>query len=234
MNWSWIPQLHYDLIGRIVPGVAIVVASVFVAAGPKTAAHLFSNAAASYFGFGPIVLGILMAYLVGLVLTEIWERTLAVALKRHEDAKERRCYEECLDDHGRLSALEGRTLNLEADDLPRSYVLRTHLRHVVPGDVARLMKLRAERRFCQVLILGFGGLAIANLWLLISVPSISRIALELAFLFIGAVLWFRSERLLRHFITGTCIAWLVQRDLGTLPFANAGKPAGGGASNPNA
>ena len=219
MNWSWIPQLHYDFIGRVVPGLALIGASLLVAAGPETGVRLLTDAGGRYFGFGPIAVGILAAYLVGLILCELWNRTFGAVLQDHERAVEEDCYSKCLKDHGGLCQHCERSFTLHQDNLPRAYVLRTHLRHVAAEDVLRLLKLRAERRLCQVLMLGLIGLTIADVFLLVRTFEVGRLTLAITFPLVSVLLWFRSERLLRHFVTGICIAWLVHFSLRSLPFA---------------
>jgi len=172
MNWSWIPQLHYDFIGRIVPGVTLIGASILVGVGPATAIHSLLGECPSerYFTFGAIVTTVLAGYLLGLLLSEVWQQTIGRVLKKHEDEVEKEEFKRHFDAHKKLMAHSGTPFSLGLEDLPKRCVMRTQLRHVVPSDVARLLKLRAERRLCQVLILGLAALSIANLWPLVRDP----------------------------------------------------------------
>jgi len=237
MSWNWIPQLFYDCIARIIPGCTALCATWLVALGPLGAKRMLQNSRESgYFSFGSIVLLILASYLVGIVLGEVGQRTFKSIPRKcsnkqdgesgkcqDDDAAEAKYCKHCLKVHGELCKSGGRRLTLQGNVLPPTHVMRSHLRYLVPADVARLLKLRAEMRFCEVLILSFTALAIANLWFLFASPGIGRAALGLCFPVAAILLWARRNRIHEHFVTGTCLAWLFQYSAGKLPYCAAPK-----------
>jgi len=136
---SWIPQVFYDLIGRLVPGAFLIALSgvllVDSSSARSVAMFLFKEPGIPLSVL--LITGALMAYMVGTFLGAIgfafwnreWTRKRAVAAIR---------------------------LELPAGDDPhagRSFVYDSILIHE-PSAGSRLVKLQAERHMCRVLMIG--------------------------------------------------------------------------------
>jgi hypothetical protein len=221
--WNFIPQLFYDFIGRIVPGAILIVTSVFVIFGPSTAAKFVLNLPKDnkLFTFPVFLLFILISYLIGFILSQLWEMAVGKLLVKKERRIEKECMKECLEEHNQLQkALSKPGLDIDLDHLPRPFVMREHIRQVDPSEAARLLKVRAERRLCQVLIIGLFVLLLINAGIAWSLPQPAwseRLTLEV-FMGVAAVIcWSRSRRLLRHFVNGSCVGWLIRISSGEIP-----------------
>jgi len=209
--WNLIPQAFYDLLARIVPGAVLIIAAACTFFGPgAVAAFVFASPDSErLFAVGPMLLWALASYITGLVLTELWELTfgrLSEEARRNNEHEWRR---ECLEEHNRLRCGNGgEPLSITPAQFPRTSVMRDHLRHVASSDAARLLKSRAERRLCQVLILGLAGLAILNIRYLLVRPTAGRVIMECAMVITVVSCAARSRRLYKQYMIGTCVAWL--------------------------
>ncbi len=211
--WNFIPQVFYDFLARVVPGATVIVASACVFFGTGSiATRIFTPLEGSQlFTFGSLILWALTSYITGFVLGELWEVGIGRLERMTEQKIEDDCKQGCLTEHQRLRhALGVDPLPISAHDLPRNFVMREHLRHVAPADAARLLKVRAERRLCQVLILGLGGLAVFNVYFICTRFSWGTVWLEILLIFTVFSCATRNRRLFRHFVNGTCVAWLAQ------------------------
>lgn len=213
MNWTWIPQLFSDLLGRIVPGAAVIIVSYLVALGPTRGASNLTDATLyeKLFALGPALIFLLGSYLVGFIVGQLWitlvgERAMIDEAEKKRDLE---CREACLAEHDTLQAALGMApLALKPTDLPRTFVMHDHLRLVAGVEAQRLLKLRSERRLCHVIVLGFLALGLVNLGYIISQPSADRLVLELLLVLSVVSCWQRALRLEKQFVNGTCIAWL--------------------------
>jgi len=127
------------------------------------------------------------------------------------------CKEECLAAHNKaLAALGKKPLSLKSADLPAAYVMHDHLRLAAPDQASRLLKLRAERRLCHVIILGFAALAVLRLVHINSASIASWIVAEAVLLVSVVSCWSRQLRLERYFTNGTCLVWLALASCGKI------------------
>ncbi len=218
--WNFIPQLFYDFLARIVPGAILIVTSAFVIFGPIHVATFIFNPPENYklFAFGPLLLWILGSYIIGFAFGQLWETTIGRLFKSKAHKLVQECQEECLEEHNRvLTSLCRPTLSISASDLPPTFVMRDHIRYVAPLDAVRLLKVRAERRLCHVLILGLSVLAILNVKYLLPPLQNDRIALEV-FLVLAVILCCtRSRRQLKYLANGVSIGWFVHASSGNIP-----------------
>jgi hypothetical protein len=157
-----VPQITYDIIARFVPGTMAILSWAIVAKGP-TGDELdeLLTGLNSVSGWA-VLLFLLVAYIVSIVLygiwilTEtIWERVHA-RLRRSSDSK------------------------AESIQVPYNVLVYDAIRIKSPAVGARIVKLRAEIRQSQVLIVGWMIASILNLVLLTGCWSMHRALLELA------------------------------------------------------
>lgn len=216
---TFIPQLFYDFLARIVPSAVIVVVSTFVIFGFTNVAEFVLNPSKNIklFTATPFLLVILGSYLIGFIFGELWEMTIARFTRKKRNQIEEKCKQKCLEEHNHLQKVLGLSeLKVKTGDLPRAFVMRNHLRHVMPSEALRLLKIRAERRLCHVLIFGFLVLGIINVGYLLSQPTTERIVLEILLIIVVAVCWSRTWRQLRQFVNGITVSWLIQASSGQI------------------
>jgi hypothetical protein len=159
--WNLVPQVFHDFLARVIPGATLIAVTVIVVFGPAAAADFMMDSPKlnRLFGTGPLLLGVLVSYLLGFLSGQFWEMTIGRLTRRTDGEVEARCQRERLAEHNRLQkALKRPELSIDPGDLPRVFVMRDHLRRIVPGEASRLLEVRAERRMCQVLVLGFSVL----------------------------------------------------------------------------
>ena len=210
--WSFVPQLFYDFLARIVPGVILMATAVLVVLGPASGVRrlVYPSASANFYALGPLALLLVGAYLLGLLSGELCRKYFRWRFKARYDAIDDKCKERALAEHNAaLTGLGKPALSIGVSQLPNVAVMRDHIREVNPANAARLLKVRAEKRLCEVLALGFLGLALLNLvYLPFARPVGARLVLELLLL----VGWYschrRSFRAHRHIAAGTCHGWL--------------------------
>ncbi|AEB08000.1 hypothetical protein [Desulfobacca acetoxidans] len=217
--WTLIPQLFYDFLARIVPGAILLLGLVLVIFGPSdTATFLTTNQAVSLFSPYHLLLVILISYFTGLIAGRLFEVSIGLMNAKRYDLLEERCREECLAEHNKLLCLLNYPpLTINPADLPRDFVIRDHLRIILPTQVPRLLKIRAERRLCQVLMVGFILLFIMNLFYYSNSPSERRL-LAVFFALAFWVCWINEQRLHRYLLTGTLSLWLMQTSPGQSPL----------------
>lgn len=209
--WNLIPQVFYDFIARVVPGAVLLVVTAITVAGPASAADfaLKSPRAEKLFLLGPVSLWMLGAYLVGFLLSHLWEMTAGKLTKHRDEEYETRVQRECLTGFVQLQkALKRPTPQVAPESLPRVFVMRDQLRHTVPEEAARLLKLRAERRACQTLLLGCTTLGILNGVFFIADQGGDRIILEVLVAVAVVACIGGARRLQRHLTYGTTLSWL--------------------------
>lgn len=210
---GWIPQVHYDFLARVIPGSAVIVGALYLRNGPSRGINFVlremceqDHSWVCRFG-----VGLLAAYLIGLIIGELGELLAGRALERRDAKLEVGLMRECLDDHGRaLKAVGREPVAILSDDLPNTDLMAEQLTVVDRYSGSRLLALSAERRLCLVLAFGLFMLAIGNLFVY-SVDLVhKRLAVE-GLLFIGmVVLWRRSTRLHERLVRKTCIGWMTK------------------------
>ncbi|UCE99123.1 MAG: hypothetical protein JSV82_08065 [Planctomycetota bacterium] len=209
--WSFIPQLFYDFLARIVPGsiVMVLTAIIIFGLGDFDSFSLSGLEQVEQLTFVRVFIWVLEAYLIGLILGQISEMTLARLLKKKFKKIEKESKTKCLEQHNRIADALGKpVLRIKADDLPAIHSMRNHLRHVDPADAARLLKIRAERRLCEVLIVGFSILWPIDLIFLLLETNAERLILIILIPVLTIIFWARVLRAQRNLANGTTVGWL--------------------------
>ncbi len=208
---GWIPQVYYDFLARVVPGSAVVLGALYLRHGPSRginfAFRVICEQGHSWVcRFG---IGLLVAYLIGLILGELGEFLGGRVLQRRDEHLAAGFKRECLDDHSRaLEAVGREPVALSPDDLPDTGLMAEQVALVDHYSGSRLLALRAERRLCLVLAFGFFILAVVNLLAYAADLVPKRLVVEGLLLLSMPVLWRRATRLHERVVRKTCIAWL--------------------------
>ena len=208
---GWIPQVYYDFLARVIPGSAVVLGALYLRHGPSRginfAFRVICEQEHSWVcRFG---IGLLAAYVIGLILGELGEFLAGRVLRRRDSELEKGFMRECLDDHSRALQAAGREpVTLQLDDLPDADVMAEQLTVVDHYSGSRLLALSAERRMCLVLAFGFFMLAVGNLLAYSADLIPKRLVVEGLLLLSMLILWRRAMRLHERVVRKTCIAWL--------------------------
>jgi len=206
VDLAWIPQLFFDLVGRVIPGAILLVATYSVVLGPQ--ASIKDMVQRDLFSVGLTILWLFLAYCIGLMGGQLWVSTLGKLIKKRELRTERKAVEGALADHNQVQECLGEPLlSINTDRLPRVYLMHDQLRLVAREEALRLLKLKAEQRLCHALFLGLTILAIVNLVLFLIRPSSERVVLEVVLILVVAACWQRAMRMIEFFATGTCVVW---------------------------
>jgi hypothetical protein len=162
-----VPQVSYEIVGRIIPGIIVILSLVVVAMGP-TQAVIYLDEAVIHpdpaLSVWAVVLMIIAAYILAFVLDGVWQIPSCVRRqgeKRHQP-----------DFQTPSTSLKFDVVNQE-----------------LPKAGAWLTKLYAETNTTQVLIIGWVVNAAINIYFLVTAFSIERLWLEIGFIAgtIGAV-----------------------------------------------
>ena len=208
---GWIPQVYYDFLARIIPGSAVILGALYLRHGPSRginfAFRVICEQEHSWVcRFG---IGLLAAYLIGLILGELGEFLAGRVLRRRDSELEKGFMRECLDEHSRaLEAVGREPVTLPPDDLPDSGLMAEQVTVVDHYSGSRLLALSAERRLCLVLAFGFFILAAGNLLAYAADLIPKRLVVEGLLVLSVLVLWRRGMRLHERLVRRTCIAWL--------------------------
>lgn len=182
-----VPQISYDIIGRIIPGVAVIVSLIVAFAGPTAAFAMLDKwvfrADPPMSGWAALLL-VGTAYVLGVVLDGMWD--LPSIVPRLRERRDREAYRG--------------SLQLDA----------VALRSQPVG--ARHTKLRAEISQAQALIAGWSVCAAINLGFLVTHRSMGRLCVEalLALGVLGAALFRRvidrslRSSLINHWLLLDC------------------------------
>jgi hypothetical protein len=162
-----VPQISYEIIGRIIPGVIIILSLIVVAMGPTQAVMyldetvIHSDHASSG---GAVVLIIIAAYILAFVLDGVWQIPACVRRRGKEPYQ---------------PDLRAPSTSLKFDIVNQE----------LPKAGAWLIKLYAETNTTQVLIIGWVVSAAINVYFLMTAFSIERLWLEIGLVAstIGAV-----------------------------------------------
>jgi hypothetical protein len=208
MKLNWIPQLFMDLIGRILPGALIALASVAVIKGPEAVASLFTTEHSKALTFSAMLLWGVVSYLLGLTLGQACEETIGRCTRSKMRIIRSECKRERLEDLNRTLRLLGKDeLDIDVAELPPIFVMHDHLRLVDPAQASRLLKLRSEQRLSYVMTLGFAVLALVNVYYLRVTPDAARWILEAALIIVAVLHWRTVPRRETLFANGVCILW---------------------------
>ena len=205
--WNVIPQLFYDFLARIVPGITLILFTILVISGHDS---ILAAEKSSQITFIHMCLLLLGAYLVGFLMGQVSDVFYKCFLKKKYNVIEKQHKQECLDQHNKvLKAMGKPELRLKIDDLPTTPFMRDNLRHVEPADAARLLKGRAERRLCEVFTVGFIIIWILDIIVFFSVGrNLERTILLFCLPLLVVICWFRALRGHRHITGGTTVGWL--------------------------
>jgi hypothetical protein len=166
-----VPQVSYDVIGRIIPGIIATLSLAIAVLGPTQA---FAEIDVRVIHPDPplsgwvVVLFIVVAYTLAVVLDGIWH----------------------IPDLFRRPRYEGYKSDLENPSVPLQYDM---VRIKSPEAGARLVKLGAESHQARVLITGWLISAAINLYFLVAAFSLERLWLEVT-LIVGIVGAFSSRK----------------------------------------
>ena len=215
--WGWVSQAYYDVVARVVPGAALIFTALFIKHGPERGvAHVLELLCRPD---QPVLcrltVGLVISYFVGLILGGFGELLGDRMLKRTEWTLGRELKKGCLDDHNKAQATMGNPpLDIVADEMPSTVMMRSQLNLVDASEASYLLKLGAERRLCQVMVLGLSVLAAMHAFILVRNPFVGRFWLEIALVGFAIVLWQRSTLLYLRLTKSTCCAWLMSLTLG--------------------
>lgn len=215
--WGWIPQAYYDIVARVIPGAALIFTALFIKHGPERGiAHVLrllcepDQPALCRMGVGLII-----AYFVGLILGGFGELLASRILRQTEWTMGHELKKGCLDDHNKAQTMMGNPpLDIVADEMPATTMMRSQLNLVDANEASYLLKLVAERRLCQVMVLGLFVLAALHVLILVRNPVVGRFWLEIGLIGFAIVLWQRSTLLYLRLTKSTCCAWLMSLSLG--------------------
>lgn len=210
---GWIPQLYYDLLARVVPGSAVLLGAFYLKDGPARGVNFVMRSMfdAGDSWMGRVAVGLLAAYLIGLVIGELGELLAGRVLERRDEKYESNYARECLDEHNRAMVVGGSTpVAVVPEDLPSPDAMTEQLTLADPYSGSRLLALMAERRLCLVLAFGFFLLFLLNLFAFMGDLVVKRLAVEGLFVLSLLVLWRRSTRLHERVVRQTCLGWLVK------------------------
>jgi hypothetical protein len=175
-----VPQLAYDVVGRLVPGTTVLLTLGVVYTGPRQLPAVFQallqdpNLAKSVWLIFLLLLG---AYVTSIVLHGLWHvGRSAVQRLRHA-----------------IRRLGKKPEQVQDNPYPSQGLMLDAIRLKSPESGARLIKLRAEHRLARSLILGWGLAAVWDLVLLIQRFSVERLWLLIA-LIAGVVAAWASKR----------------------------------------
>jgi len=138
-----IPEVFYDLIGRIMPGILILFCVSLVVVGPiEVSRFVLWNTLD--LNIWMALIGIVISYFIAIVLTNIWDffYEKIISRKKYNDKK-------------------------DGDSVDFNIILKQD-----PGLASRLIKLSAEQNMCKAMIVGLTILSIINLWIWFSGSSI--------------------------------------------------------------
>ena len=215
--WGWLPNVYYDFLARIIPGSAVVLGAVYLREGPYRGIGFVMRVLTEPENWVPrFAIGILAAYLIGLIIGELGELVAGRLLEHRDLEMGSNVMRECFDEHNRSIELAGgRQLEVLPDELPSVDLMGQQLDVMDVNTGGRLLALRAERRMCLVLALGLFLLAVFNV-LLYTVDFVSkRLLIEALIVVSMLVLWRRSTRLHQRTVRQTCLAWLMYAEGGS-------------------
>jgi lysylphosphatidylglycerol synthetase-like protein (DUF2156 family) len=210
---GWIPKVYYDFLARIVPGSVVVLGSLYLQEGPVRGVSYFLRTLCEVEEsfWCRFAIGLLVAYLTGLILGEVGELLAGRLLRRRDDELEAGFARECLDEHNRSLAASGQTtLDVIPDDLPDMTVMAEQFTLADHYGGSRLLALKAERRMCMVLAFGLFLLALGNLLAFTADFAVKRLIVEGLLVLGMLVVWRRSGRLHERTVRQTCLGWLMR------------------------
>lgn len=210
---GWIPQLYFDFLARVVPGSAVLLGAFYLKDGPSRGISFALRSLFSVEGsWVPRVgVGLLAAYVIGLIIGELGELLAGRVLERRDAKFESGFARSCLEDHNRALLSLGREPRIASlEELPDMEVMSEQLALSDAYSGGRLLALRAERRLCLVLSFGLFLLFFMNLFAYLSDLVPKRLGVEVLFVLSLLVLLRRSTRLHERVVRRTCLGWLMK------------------------
>jgi hypothetical protein len=229
MNWALIPHVFYDLIARVVPGSITLLGVYSVVAGPAKAARSALNGAPEGSGvrFSSLLVWLLLSYVVGRMLAEIsvaaspilkelgkkGSRAMGRIRKRWHKKTNKTKKNGCKAEYDVLAAFlgEGQTRPAWAGKAwPKRHVLHDHLRLYAPSQAVRILKLHAEWRMLNSLVVGLIAVLLVNLVYCVSqhVWPWDRVILLMGLPVCTVLCWLGADRSSRYYTIATQRAWL--------------------------
>ena len=209
---GWIPQVYYDLLARLIPGAAVLLGAYYLREGPVRGVNFILRRLSEHEGsiVVQVGVGLLAAYLLGLVIGELGELLAGRVLERRDTELEWDYARECLDEHTHAAHAAGRgEIDLGQDDLPSTEVMGEQLTLVDRYSGNRLLALKAERRLCLVLSFGLFMLVLGNLLAYTADLVVKRLVVEGLMIVALLLLWRRSTRLHERVVRQACLGWLM-------------------------
>ena len=210
-----VPQISYDIIGRIIPGVIVIFSLVITILGPTPALTQIDawviHPDPPLSGWA-VVLLIIAGYALAVILAGmgyILKSLFPSGKKKNQEA-----------DKEYQPDLEHPSLSLKYDTI----------RERSPKAGARIVKLSAEMSLGQVLAAGWSICAIINVCFLIASFSLARLWLEVAFV-VGIVAAFsfrnhivdqQKKSMKNHWLILHCYQWI--KSTRPSPAASKGSP----------
>lgn len=148
MNLSTtVPQLFYDLIGRIIPGLAVLVMAIYILNGHDNFISSVKSSSDMSFAFSVGI--ILISYLIGTIVGGMW----LFFVRRKTDKKLENELLEISNQFPSGNIIETSKLNIIG-------LVYDYVHHADPAAGVRIAKLSAEQHMAGVIILGglFGGI----------------------------------------------------------------------------
>jgi len=210
---SIIPQLFYDIIGRIIPGVVLLLCVFMVYYGPENVAQLFTSLVGkkgqvlevSFYLF--LISGIL-SYIISNIAQGI--RVIFSKIYKKRDSKKwKQVRDELRSDLEKAADNLGLNKKIRVEDIPSTGFIYDYIRLRSPNAGARIAKLRAECHMCSVFVTGMLGIAVWNLVNIIASPTKIEIIMELGFLASALVFSMLKQFLEKRFRIAIWNHWIL-------------------------
>lgn len=208
MKADIIPELFFDIVGRVVPGTILVLATVIVVRGPKDGVSVLISVAADmniWLLFGSLI----GSYVLGVALNETYGAVSRLIQRTPLKKLDLGATLEQVKSHtGHCERIQaGSGLQFRAEDFDSGIALN-HLRLVRPPQVARLLKIQAEMSLSGAMVVTSSVLLVA--WSLTSYSDPRELFYVLAGLLFA--LWSFSmwrRTLHRIFQQGVLTLWYI-------------------------
>jgi hypothetical protein len=214
MPLSLIPQIFFDLIARITPGMILLLLLPPSFLGPQRAIKLMLSYSekGSLLNITSLLILIVFSYLLGFILGQLYTIFFGKIAKKSRNERNFKSIKDSIDENNKIRKLYNEEeLKYTPEQLPPSYVMHDYLRFFSPSEAYRLLKLRAESRLCEVLLLGFSLLFILNagMWIIDSNLAMIDRAIFALIMFVSLIiLLIRRDTFENFYISGTCRLWL--------------------------
>ncbi len=199
MKWEVIPEIFFDLVARVLPGSLVLLAALLLSEGPAEGGrNLVTYTSDATFASGLVFA--LLAYFTALILKQVWDVVEPRVKKKSKGTPDGNplykiyCDIKAKDQPARV-------------ELPDIRIVLSCIRHSLPDEGLRLLKIQAEKNFCEVMLAGFPALLLLGSWQLFREPNLGQAWLLLTLLVSG--LSFHSwraglEDIFRHDL---CALW---------------------------